>query len=308
MSNRRKAGAKNRIVAYSAAAVVHVLLIGALLFNFTNKNRETVVAHDAEKIDTVKASLINESDIRDQQEKLKKQDRERERKKREKEKREREQLEKLKKQAQKEKDEIKKLKDQQKKEKEKAEELEKERKAIALKKKKEEKEAAERKKKAEEARKKKAAQEKKRKAKEAEEKRKRDAEDAQRREKLRQELENEEAERMRREADLIAKERSTTLISKFFSGIKRKIELKRTVDPSFETWRKSVVDIKLSPSGEVLSVSTIESSGSAMYDQSVENAVYAASPFELPDQAEEPEAVKRLQNFELEVKHPSARR
>jgi TonB family protein len=97
-------------------------------------------------------------------------------------------------------------------------------------------------------------------------------------------------------------------VSKFFAGIQRKIEKKRTVDPAFETWRKSVVDIKLSPSGEVVSVRTIESSGLPQYDQSVESAVYAASPFEMPDDSQDPDAVKRLLNFDLVVEHPNARR
>ena len=73
MSKRRKAGAANRVMAYIAAAVVHLLLIGALFFNFTkDDDHEIVEAFDAEKIDTIKASVIDESQIKDQREKLKK--------------------------------------------------------------------------------------------------------------------------------------------------------------------------------------------------------------------------------------------
>ena len=68
-------------MAYIAAAVVHLLLIGAFLFNFSNDEpRETINAFEAEKLDTVKASVIDESQIKDQQEKLKKAERERQRK------------------------------------------------------------------------------------------------------------------------------------------------------------------------------------------------------------------------------------
>lgn len=301
MSDRRKAGAKNRTMAYIAAGVAHLLLIGALLFNFTsNEPVEKVDAFDAEKIDTVKASLIDESQIKDQQEKLKKADRERERKKREKKKREQDELDKIKQQTDQEKKKIADLKAQQKLEKEKAEQ---QRKAIELKKKKEE----EQRKKDAAAAKKKEDAEKKRVA-DLKKQLEQEEEDIRERQRINKLLAEEEAERQRQEADRRAKERTTTVVSKFFSGIKRKIEQKRTVDPAFETWRKSVVDIKLSPSGEVLSVRTIESSGLVRYDQSVESAIYAASPFEMPDQAQDANAVSRLQNIELEVKHPSARR
>jgi len=301
MSERRKAGVKNRTMAYIAAAVVHLLLIAVLLFNFTSKTpHETVEAFDAEKLDTVKASVIDESQIKDQQEKLKKAERERERKKREKKKREQAELDKIKQQTDREKKKVADLKAKQKLE---QENLKKQREAIALKKKKEE----EKRKKEEKIAKEKAEAEKKRIA-DLKKQVEREEADLRERQRLNKLLEQEEAERQQREADRRAKERTTTIVNKFFAGIKRNIELKRTVDPSFETWRKSVVDIKLSPSGEVISVRTIESSGLPQYDQSVESAVYAASPFEMPDQGQDPGAVSRLQNIELEVKHPSARR
>jgi len=288
------------MMAYIAAGAVHLLLIAVLLFNYTSDEpRETVEAFDAEKVDTINASVIDESQIRDQQEKLKKAERD----KRDKKKREQEELERLKRQADQEKKKVADLKAKQALEKKKAEELEKQREAIALKKKKEEEK---RKKDAEIAKKKEAAEKKRL----ADLKKQLEQEEADLREKRRLQklLAEEEAERQQREADRRAKERTATVVSKFFAGIKRKIELKRTVDPSFETWRKSVVDIKLSPSGEVLSVRTIESSGLPQYDNSVESAIYAASPFDMPDQGQDANAVSRLQNIELEVKHPNARR
>jgi len=290
MSKRRKASAKNRTLAYIGAAVVHIAIIAAMLINFSGDEKfEKVDAFDADKIDTVKASVIDESQIKDQQEKIKQAERDRERKKREKKEREQRELDKIKKQADLEK---KKVAD-----------LEKQRKAIALKKKKEE----EQRKKEEKLAKQKAEAEKKRIADLQKQLAQEEAELLER-QRLNKLLAEEEAELQRQEAARRAKQRTTTLVSKFFSGIKRKIEIKRTVDPSFETWRKSVVDITLSPSGDVLSVRTIQSSGLPSYDQSVETAVFAASPFEMPDQGQEPEAVQRLLNIELEVFHPNARR
>jgi len=304
MSERRKASAKNRTLAYIGAAVVHLVIIAAMLLNFTSDDKfEKVDAFDAEKIDTVKASVIDESQIKDQQEKIKQAERERERKKREKREREQRELDKIKKQADQEKKKVADLKVKQEAEKKKAAELEKQRKAIALKKKKEE----ERRKKEEKIAKQKAEAEKKRIADLQKQLAKEEAELLER-QRLNKLLAEEEAELQRQEAARRAKQRTTTLVSKFFSGIKRKIEIKRTVDPSFETWRKSVVDITLSPSGAVKSVRTIQSSGLPLYDQSVETAIYAASPFDMPDQNQEPDAVQRLLNIELEVFHPNARR
>ena len=220
-------------------------------------------------------------------------DRERERKKREDKAREQDELNKIKQQADQEKKKIVDLKKQQKLEKQKADEQSK---AIALKNKKED----EKRKKDAEVAKKKEDAEKKRLA-DLKKQLEQEETDARERQRINKLLAQEEAERR-------GKERTTTVVSKFFAGIQRKIEQKRTVDPGFETWRKSVVDIKLSPSGEVVSVRTIESSGLSQYDQSVESAIYAASPFDMPDRSQDPDAVKRLLNFDLVVEHPNARR
>lgn len=296
MSERRKAGAKNRTLAYIAAALVHLLLIGVLLFNFTNNEpRATIEAFDADKIDTVKASVIDESQIKDQQEKLKKAEREREAKKREKKKREEDELKKIKQQADQEKQKVADLKAQQELEKKKLE-------AIALNKKKAE---DERKKKEAERKKKKAEEDKKRKAKEAKaakEKRARDAEDAERRDRLSKALADEEAERQQREADRRAKERTTTVMSQYSARIEQAIKAKWRVAPGTEPWRVAKINIKLSPDGRVLKVVVINSSGSVDYDRSVETAVLQASPLPFPTQEEDLTAHQTLQDININVK------
>jgi colicin import membrane protein len=42
------------------------------------------------------------------------------------------------------------------------------------------------------------------------------------------------------------------------------------------------VHVRLTPSGEVLSANVVRSSGNAVFDRSVENAVYKAAPLPLP--------------------------
>jgi len=59
MSERRKRrGASSKTIAYIGAGLVHVVIIGAMLFNFTNKTK-TVEAFDAETIDVVKERSNN---------------------------------------------------------------------------------------------------------------------------------------------------------------------------------------------------------------------------------------------------------
>ncbi len=315
MSDRRKrVGVTNKMVAYIAAAVIHLIVIGLVVFNYTFKQDvENVEAFDADKIAKIKASVIDDRKLEEQMDAIKEKDRQ----KREQERRERERLEKLKQDAQKEQERIEELQEKKKQEQAAAEELEAQRKAIALKKKQEEE--AE-KKRQEELKKKRAEEEKKRKAEEAKrqqelaEKRKREAAEQARREqeeadrrRLVEQLEAEERAAKQQQADRRAAERTTTVVSKFFADIQRKVEAKRTIDPSFETWRQSVVRVTVSPSGRVESVRTIESSGSPQYDQAAEAGVYAASPVPMPDANQFPDAVKRLENFELIMKHPNAR-
>ena len=46
---------------------------------------------------------------------------------------------------------------------------------------------------------------------------------------------------------------------------------------------KCVVRVRLTPSGEVLAATVVQSSGNPVFDRSVENAVYKAAPLPLPD-------------------------
>jgi colicin import membrane protein len=295
MSDRRKAGSKNRVMAYIAAAVVHLLVIAALLYNFSNNEpRETIDAFEAEKIDTVKASVIDESQIKDQQEKLKKADLERERKKREEKQRQQDELKKIQQQADQEQQKVIDLQDKQKLEKEK---LESQRKAIALKKKKDEalrKKNEKIAKQKEEAEKKRIAELKKQVA--------REEEDLRERQRINKLLAEEEAERLQLAADRRAKERTTTVMSQYSAKIEQAIKDKWRVAPGTESWRVAKINIKLSPDGQVLKVVVINSSGSQDYDRSVETAVLQASPLPFPTVEEDPSAHQVLQDININLK------
>jgi len=275
------------MIAYIATGLVHAVIIGALLFNFTSK-RETVDAAYAEKVDVVKATTIDESEIKKQQDKLKQKERDKQREKE----RERKRLEDLKKKSEQEQKRIEELKNRQKLEQKKAEELEQQRKTIALKKQQEE---AERKRKAEEARKKKIAEDKRKLA-----RIEREQQEIEKQRRLNESLAAEEAFI----AEQRAKQRATTLLSKYSALIKQKVARYRTISPDFERWRTTKVNVKLSPSGDVESVRIVKSSGDVRYDRSVETAIYQSTPLPIPSVAEDVEVNKLFQDLNLDFPMP----
>jgi len=288
MSERRqRQRTKNRTVAYVAAGLVHAIIIGALFVNFSSKPKPEDAAY-AKKVDVVKADIVTEDDIKKQQDTLKKLERDKQRKK-DKEQRD---LEKLKKDSAKEKQRIKDLQAQQQQEKKKAAELEKERKVIALKRKKEkdqrDKELREQKRRDD------LAANKKREQQELDRIRREEQELAAHRQ-LNESLAAEE----RFLADQKAKERTTTLRSKYVALIKLKVDGERIVAPDTERWRKATINVKLSSSGDVLSVRTVKSSGSVRYDRDVETAIYQASPLPIPTIVEDLALNREFQNLNL---------
>jgi len=285
MSERRKSSrASSKTIAYVGAGLIHLVIIGAMLVNFTSKTK-TVEAFDADKLDVVKATVVTEAEIKQQRDKIKKQDRDKKRQKELEEKR----LKDLKKKSEREKQRIK--------------DLEKERKAIALKKKQEEdkrkKELAEEKAKdkKEKQRKEKIAADKKRvedEARIAKEQQRLDAEES-----LRQELLKEQTAR-------VAAQRTTTLIGRYSARIRDIVNAKRVIAPDFERWRKTKLNIKLSSQGDVIAVSIVESSGSDRYDRSAETAVRQASPLPIPPVSESEQAHDTFRDFNLTITMPGA--
>jgi colicin import membrane protein len=295
MSERRKAGKKNRVMAYIAAGVVHLVLIGVLLFNFINDEpRQTIDAFDAEKIDTVKASVIDESQIKDQQEKLKKAELDRQRKKREDKQRQQDELKKIQQQADQEKQKVTDLQDKQKLEQKILEEQRIQRDKIALKLKKEDDQRKELAKQQTELEQRRIDDLKKQVAEEEE--------DLRERLRINRLLAEEDAERQQREADRRAKQRTTTVKSQYSAKMEQAIKDKWRVAPGTESWRVAKINIKLSPDGSVLKVVVLNSSGSQDYDRSVETAVLQASPLPFPTLEEDASAHQMLQDININVK------
>ena len=297
MANRRdRLGKTKKATSYVLAVAIHAVILGVMVFSFTG-DPERIEAFDADKIDVVKASAVDESEIKKQVDQIKKADQ-----KREKERQDRlDELERMQEEADKKKQDLAELDKKQKDEIAKTEKLEAEREAIALKKKEEEL-------KAEQERKDREAQAKREKERLAKEKRER--EEVERKRKAAEEKKRQEAQELFQQqlqaeqqalADKRARERTTTAQNQAIAKITAKIKSLRTITPGVDPWRKTVVSVTLNGQGQVVSVRTIESSGDPRYDQDSEAAVYKASPLPLPDQTLYPDAYRAFIDDPLEL-------
>lgn len=270
-------------IAFFIALTLHLLFLGALLFNWEFDKPEKIVLKQADIIQTTAVDANSfEAEIRkiEQQKQAEKQRKaQAERKARE-----------LK--EQKRKEEIRRKQEK----KRKAEEL-KRKKAAEAKKKEEQRKAALLKEKKRKESEKKAAEEKRKKAaakrkeaarKKAQQEKRRAAEEKKRQEAERKRKAEEEKKRQaeikrqqeRERAEL--ERRSKGIVKRHVALIAQKIE---------RNWRQPLdaprnlqckIDIVLRASGHVVSVKVVESSGNASFDRSVETAVRKASPLPVP--------------------------
>jgi len=260
------------------AALLHVGLIGALLIRFDWWQTEPPGAPPA-----IQATLVNESELKPPARVEKKRDEERQRPELE---RKRQQEAERKRQERLKAEEAKRRQEEQ----ARREEAERQ-KRIALEKEKRRKAEEEKRRKLEEEKRKKAEAEKRRKAEEA---RRRKAEE-EKRKKAEAERKRREAERRRREEALksqLAEEeaflegesrrKNQALIARYMGKIQAKVENRWLEPPTAKPGMSSTVRIRLAPSGEVLVVVTVRSSGDSVFDRSVEAAVRKASPLPLP--------------------------
>jgi len=295
MSRRKsRVGFFDRAIALSAALVVFG---GFAVFLWTStqkpEKREAIQAFDAKEIATIAASTVTEDQIKQQKDKILKKEKEKKRQEKKKQDLEKKKLEDLKKKQDLEK---KKLEDLKKKQAE-------EKKAIAL-----------RKKKAEEDEKKRKRDEKKRKEKEAADKKRKLAE-KKKREEAEKKKQAEELAKKARQDDLqaeIAAERaaaeqraaqqqsaraSTTLKNRYAKLITDRLQSNFSKPAGSRPNRGALVNIKLDPSGNVLSSRIVTSSGDFSYDQAVLAAVGRSSPLPLPQ--DNPKVRQELQDLNL---------
>jgi len=299
------------------AVVVHAALLAVLVVSFDWTDED-----DKPKLNVVEATVVDESKVRKQIETLKKKEQEKIRAEQERQqkleqdaakaKQAREQEEKRL-AAAKKKREIEAREHEKTKQQRLAEEKQ-EKKRIADLKQKREVEAKkqkelEQKRKAEEQRLAKAQKEKERAeaaAKAAEEKRKREdmlsqmqAEEEERKKRRMQEEQKERERQMAQEQqalDVVKEQQAMKTVDKYTAMIRQKIEQNWRKPSNVRPGMSSTVSIQLIPSGDVINVQTVESSGDSLFDRSVETAVRKSEPFPLPA---EPGLFERFRKINL---------
>ncbi len=258
---------KENSITFTIAVILHLLFIGALLFNWEYDKPKQIVLKKGDVIQTtaVDANSFNAKIAETAERKKAEQQRkaaEAQKKKALKEKKRRE--------------ELKRKEEQKRKKAEAARKKEQQRKAALLK----EKKLREKKLKEKKLREKKLKEKKRKEAekKAAEEKRKKEQRRKAEAEKKRQAELRRQQERERAERERL----SRGIVNKYVALIAQKIE---------RNWRQPLdaprdlqckIDIRLRSTGEVVSVKIAESSGNASFDRSVETAVRKASPLPVP--------------------------
>jgi len=259
---RRLPGGRKAIV---YAVLVHLALVALVVVGFRWQAKPP-----AAPAKVVQAQAVNDAETQKEIERRKKLEREREqqetKKKREQEERERKAVE------DKRREEQTKVAEQ----KRKAEEQRREEQAKAV----------EQKRKAEEQRKA-AETEKKRKdeARQAEIKKKQDTEERRKsaESNLKEQLAREEKERTEAKAKAEQAARAQSELARYEGLIRQKVERNWVRPVGWTKGMECVVRVRLAPTGEVINVTVARPSGSPVFDRSVENAVYKASPLPLPE-------------------------
>lgn len=255
--------------------VLHVILVLLLVFGLSHRSTQFTTSEPREEVNIVEATAVDETQVQAELDRLKAIEARRKQQQHS----EQEALERKAQQA----------KEQRRKEEQRLANLKKKR---ALEQKKYQEKLA-RIKAEEEALAKKRADEKKRL--EELEKQRKSAEAAadkrKREEELRRQIEEEEKR--------IATERSKqnqAMIDKYTKLIIAKISRNWIQPPSYKKGMVAVLEIKVLPSGEVVSAKIVKSSGDPAFDRSAELAARKASPLELPD---DPEAVAQMRDITI---------
>jgi colicin import membrane protein len=129
-----------------------------------------------------------------------------------------------------------------------------------------------------EAEKKKRSAEQERKKKEEEKLKQKHAEQS-----LKEQLLAEESERARARAEAAHSARAVSEVNKYKALITQKVSRNWSRPMGAAHGLQCVVKVRLTLSGDVLGATVVRSSGNALFDRSVENAVYKAAPLPLPE-------------------------
>jgi len=303
-----KLGRKSKAIVYAVGVHLLILVVLGVSFNWKSRN----AAATAGRVTPVQATIVPEAALNEELAKI--EQREDDKKKQAEEEKQRleeviDKAAKIEEERKKQEDELAKIEEKRKAEEKKAEQVAQERKKeekrlsklkleqeqrkkeeeIAEKKaeeerKQEEKLIAERKKKEEEDRKKKEAAEKERLAEiEAEKKRKADEAkklaDAKAREDARKKAEQELQTRL--DADRVRGEAKAALVGNI-GAIQRKVSRNWLQPQSFKPGQTAKIQVKVSPTGDIIDAKIVSGSGDPIFDRSVFNAVMKSSPLPIP--------------------------
>ena len=268
----RKFGLTTKSFVYAIG--IHAL-IGALLLVSFNFNFGKVIPRSAkQESQPVQATVVTEADVQKQLEVIEAKENEKKLEEQQAEKRLKDLLEQTKQAEQKRKEEQKKLA--------KAEE-EKKKKAEALAKKKEQE-----KKKKEELAKAKKEKERLAKVKKEEERKRKEAEKKKQAELARKKKEEEKRRKELALQQKLEEERQqaafNSLLAQYTPIIRQKVSRNWNQPSSTQRGIAAQVIVKLTATGEVISAKITRSSGNSVFDRSVENAVYKASPLPIPQE------------------------
>jgi len=299
-SKARRVGVTSKSLFY--AVVIHVVAGLLLVLNIDWPSH--VVSSPRSEPAPVQASVVSEQEIQRQMEAIKEKELAEQRKQEE----AKQKLEELLKKKEAEEQRLAEIKERQEQERKKAEELaqqkEQEQQELAKLKQQEEeqrrKEEAERKRQEEAERKRQAEEERRRKEeaeRQAEEERKRQ-EEAERQRKAEEERKAREAEQKRQQELAAKRERERQLqeqleqerlqrrvqsaLAQYIPIIRQKVSRNWNLTASVSNDIEAHVTVRLSEAGEVISARIVKSSGNAVFDRSVENAVLKASPLPIP--------------------------
>ncbi len=100
---------------------------------------------------------------------------------------------------------------------------------------------------------------------------------------LKRQLAAEEKQRQQAAAAASAAAKAQSAIDLYKGLIQQKVERNWVRPPDTQKNMECVVRVKLVPGGDVIEAHVVRSSGNPIFDRSVENAVYKASPLPLPD-------------------------
>ncbi len=269
-------------IAFVVAVVLHFIFFGALFFNWQMDKPKKIVL---EQGDVIQVTSVDANTYDAEIKKIEEQKKAKQRLKKQRKAEAERKAQALKKKKQQEQAR------RQKEKKQKAEEL-KRKKAAAAKKKKEAKKKAEQdkkrkeaEKKAAEAKRKKAEQKRKEEQKKAEQEIKEEKKRRAAEQKRKAEEEKKHQAELRRQEERANAERkrlSKGIINRHVAMIAQKIERNWRQPLDAPTNLQCKIDIVLLPSGKVVSVKVVESSGNLSFDRSVETAVRRASPLPVP--------------------------